>query len=158
MIALQVFRWTRRWSNTIVRHACSLVAPCLGAQLRPANTVADTNLSRPFVYSGFRIVKKRLTGAPCLDMSANRFKYFRWTGRTGWITFVYVLLVPSIVGYVGYVTEVSPSSRDGSGSFQTPPAQSDVCRWILCSVLATSQRCDDAAWTLLTNTSYAGEI
>ena len=41
------------------------------------------------------------------DMSANRYKYFRWTPRTAWITFVYVAVVPSVLGYVGYVTEVS---------------------------------------------------
>ena len=40
-------------------------------------------------------------------MSANRWKYFRWTPRTAWITFVYVAVVPSVLGYVGYVTEVS---------------------------------------------------
>ena len=41
------------------------------------------------------------------DMNANRYKYFRWTPRTAWITFVYVAVVPSVLGYVGYVTEVS---------------------------------------------------
>ena len=41
------------------------------------------------------------------DMNANRWKYFRWTPRTAWITFVYVAVVPSVLGYVGYVTEVS---------------------------------------------------
>ena len=41
------------------------------------------------------------------DMQANRYKYFRWTPRTAWITFVYVAVVPSVLGYVGYVTEVS---------------------------------------------------
>ena len=44
-----------------------------------------------------------------LDMSANRWKYFRWTPRTAWITFVYVVAVPSIIGYAGYVTDVRPS-------------------------------------------------
>ncbi|KAL9067019.1 MAG: hypothetical protein Q9161_007192 [Pseudevernia consocians] len=41
------------------------------------------------------------------NMSANRWRYFRWTPRTAWITFVYVVAVPSVVGYVGFVTEVS---------------------------------------------------
>lgn len=41
------------------------------------------------------------------DMNANRYKYFRWTPRTAWITFVYVAVVPSVLGYIGYVTEVS---------------------------------------------------
>ena len=42
-----------------------------------------------------------------LDMSSNRWKYFRWTPRTAWISFVYIVAVPSVVGYVGYVTDVS---------------------------------------------------
>ena len=41
-----------------------------------------------------------------LDMSANRWKYFRWTPRTAWISFVYIVAVPSVIGYVGYVTDV----------------------------------------------------
>ena len=41
-----------------------------------------------------------------LDMSSNRWKYFRWTPRTAWISFVYMVAVPSVVGYVGYVTDV----------------------------------------------------
>ena len=40
-------------------------------------------------------------------MSANRWKYFRWTPRTAWITFVYVAVVPSAVGYLGFMTDVS---------------------------------------------------
>jgi len=41
------------------------------------------------------------------DMNANRYKYFRWTPRTAWITFVYVVAVPSVVGYIGFMTDVS---------------------------------------------------
>ena len=40
-------------------------------------------------------------------MHNNRYKYFRWTPRTAWITFVYVGLIPGIIGYVGYKTDVS---------------------------------------------------
>ncbi|OXV10506.1 hypothetical protein Egran_01730 [Elaphomyces granulatus] len=36
------------------------------------------------------------------ELSTNRYKYFRWTPRTAWVTFVYVALVPSIIGYIGY--------------------------------------------------------
>ena len=43
------------------------------------------------------------------DMFTNRHKYFRWTPRTTWITFAYVVVVPSIFGYMGYVTDVSSS-------------------------------------------------
>ena len=55
-----------------------------------------------------------------VDMSSNRWKYFRWTPRTAWISFVYIVAVPSVVGYVGYVTDVRPSplelaSYPGSG-------------------------------------------
>ena len=39
-------------------------------------------------------------------MSVNRHKYFRWTPRTAWITFAYVVAVPAVVGYMGYVTDV----------------------------------------------------
>ncbi|KAI9755547.1 MAG: hypothetical protein M1815_004861 [Lichina confinis] len=39
------------------------------------------------------------------NMMRNRYKYFRWTPRTTWITFAYVILVPSIFGYIGYSTD-----------------------------------------------------
>ena len=41
------------------------------------------------------------------DMNNNRHKYFRWTPRTAWLSFVYVLVIPGIVGYIGYTTDVS---------------------------------------------------
>jgi hypothetical protein len=40
-------------------------------------------------------------------MTTNRHKYFRWTKRTAWLTFAYVVLVPSMLGTAGYMTEVS---------------------------------------------------
>jgi hypothetical protein len=43
-------------------------------------------------------------------MITNRYKYFRWTKRTAGITFMYVVVVPSIIGYLGYKTDVSSSS------------------------------------------------
>ncbi|KAK2070616.1 hypothetical protein P8C59_005095 [Phyllachora maydis] len=39
------------------------------------------------------------------NMTTNRYKYFRWTPRTAWITFVYVAVVPSIFGYFAYTTD-----------------------------------------------------
>ncbi|EON98118.1 putative nadh:ubiquinone oxidoreductase subunit protein [Phaeoacremonium minimum UCRPA7] len=39
------------------------------------------------------------------DMTNNRYKYFRWTPRTAWITFVYVGLVPALFGIVAYSTD-----------------------------------------------------
>ena len=40
-------------------------------------------------------------------MTANRYKYFRWTPRTARITLTYMFLVPGIVGYIAYKTDVS---------------------------------------------------
>ncbi|KAK0722855.1 hypothetical protein B0T26DRAFT_704311 [Lasiosphaeria miniovina] len=39
------------------------------------------------------------------NMNTNRYKYFRWTPRTAWITFMYVAVVPSIVGVIAYSTD-----------------------------------------------------
>lgn len=41
------------------------------------------------------------------DMIINRHKYFRWTKRTAFLTFAYVVAVPAFVGYIGFVTDVS---------------------------------------------------
>ena len=43
-------------------------------------------------------------------MYTNRHKYFRWTPRTAWLTIAYVVIVPGIFGYMGYVTDVSFTS------------------------------------------------
>lgn len=40
-------------------------------------------------------------------MITNRHKYFRWTKRTVFISFAYVIAVPAVVGYFGFVTDVS---------------------------------------------------
>ncbi|QSZ30543.1 hypothetical protein DSL72_000097 [Monilinia vaccinii-corymbosi] len=39
------------------------------------------------------------------NLSVNRHKYFRWTGRTAAITFVFAAVIPGIVGYAAYATE-----------------------------------------------------
>ncbi|KAF2194496.1 hypothetical protein K469DRAFT_650339 [Zopfia rhizophila CBS 207.26] len=39
------------------------------------------------------------------NMYVNRHKYFRWTPRTAWITFAYVVAVPSVFGVIAYSTE-----------------------------------------------------
>ncbi|KAK4237919.1 hypothetical protein C8A03DRAFT_34113 [Achaetomium macrosporum] len=39
------------------------------------------------------------------NMITNRYKYFRWTKRTAGITFMYVFVVPGIIGYLGYKTD-----------------------------------------------------
>jgi len=50
------------------------------------------------------------------DMSANRWKYFRWTPRTAWISIAYMVAVPAVFGYIGFVTDVSTSSVVGVGA------------------------------------------
>jgi hypothetical protein len=40
-------------------------------------------------------------------MQSNRYKYFRWTPRTARITFAWVVVVPAMVGYLAYKTDVS---------------------------------------------------
>ncbi|PQE12993.1 hypothetical protein CJF30_00002889 [Rutstroemia sp. NJR-2017a BBW] len=39
------------------------------------------------------------------NMSVNRHKYFRWTGRTARITFLYAVFVPTLLGIVAFKTE-----------------------------------------------------
>ncbi|KAI1110765.1 NADH:ubiquinone oxidoreductase 6.6kD subunit [Nemania sp. NC0429] len=38
-------------------------------------------------------------------MTTNRHKYFRWSRKTAGLTFLYTVLVPSIVGVIAYQTE-----------------------------------------------------
>ena len=40
-------------------------------------------------------------------MNAKRNLYFRWTPRTAKITLMYVVVVPSLIGYLAYKTDVS---------------------------------------------------
>jgi hypothetical protein len=40
-------------------------------------------------------------------MNSNRHKYFRWTPRTAWFSFTFVVVIPTIVGYMAYKTDVS---------------------------------------------------
>lgn len=42
-----------------------------------------------------------------VDMIVNRHKYFRWTKRTAFLSFAYVIAVPAFVGYWAFVTDVS---------------------------------------------------
>ncbi|KAK3898887.1 hypothetical protein C8A05DRAFT_18602 [Staphylotrichum tortipilum] len=36
------------------------------------------------------------------NMIQNRYRYFRWTKRTAFISFMYVIVVPGCVGYLGW--------------------------------------------------------
>jgi len=40
-------------------------------------------------------------------MITNRYKYFRWTKRTAYISFMYVFVVPGVIGYLGWTNDVS---------------------------------------------------
>jgi hypothetical protein len=60
------------------------------------------------IRAGIGINKKMI------DMMVNRHKYFRWTKRTAWITFAYVVIVPTMLGTAGYMTEVSGGIHDGA--------------------------------------------
>jgi hypothetical protein len=51
-------------------------------------------------------------------MVQNRYKYFRWTKRTAGITFMYVAVIPVIVGYLGYQTDVSCFPFQGGWSIK----------------------------------------
>ncbi|KAK3375066.1 hypothetical protein B0H63DRAFT_526351 [Podospora didyma] len=39
------------------------------------------------------------------NMNTNRYRYFRWTPRTAWISFVYIAVVPTIFGVMAYATD-----------------------------------------------------
>ncbi|EGS20601.1 uncharacterized protein CTHT_0024350 [Thermochaetoides thermophila DSM 1495] len=39
------------------------------------------------------------------SMISNRYKYFRWTKRTALVSFMYVVVVPSTIGYLAYKTD-----------------------------------------------------
>lgn len=41
------------------------------------------------------------------ELNANRYKYFRWSPRHAWLSFVYMALIPGTLGYLAYKTEVS---------------------------------------------------
>ena len=53
-----------------------------------------------------------------LDMYVKRHEFFRWTPRTAWLSFAYVIAVPSAFLYMAFKTEVStmdPARQRRSG-------------------------------------------
>jgi len=42
-------------------------------------------------------------------MMVDRYKYFRWTPRTAWLTIAYVVAFPTFMGYFSYKYDVSSS-------------------------------------------------
>lgn len=53
-----------------------------------------------------REFRQALSAYTLADMMANRYKYFRWTPRTGWLTFVYVVAIPSVIAFQGWRLDV----------------------------------------------------
>ncbi len=39
-------------------------------------------------------------------MQTNRYKHFRWNGRTAWVSIAYMVIFPSLIGYIAYKTDV----------------------------------------------------
>lgn len=39
------------------------------------------------------------------EVAPNRYKYFRWTPRTAWLSFWVAIAVPSVVGLIAYRTD-----------------------------------------------------
>ncbi|KAJ5746865.1 uncharacterized protein N7511_008561 [Penicillium nucicola] len=39
------------------------------------------------------------------ELNANRYKYWKWTPRHAWLSFVYMGLIPGVLTYVAYKTE-----------------------------------------------------
>ncbi|KAK4146252.1 uncharacterized protein C8A04DRAFT_26070 [Dichotomopilus funicola] len=39
------------------------------------------------------------------NMQRNRYKYFRWNRKTAFVSFMYIIVVPSFVAYLGYATD-----------------------------------------------------
>ena len=44
-------------------------------------------------------------------MYVKRHEYFRWTPRTAWLTFTYVVAVPAAFLYMAYSTDVSNNCK-----------------------------------------------
>ncbi|KAK5627549.1 hypothetical protein RRF57_003264 [Xylaria bambusicola] len=53
-------------------------------------------------------------------MTTNRHKYFRWTPRTAGTTFGFLVVVPFIIGVIGYQTDVRRSLRTTSHATGDP--------------------------------------
>ena len=50
-----------------------------------------------------------------VDMYVKRHEFFRWTSRTAFLTFTYVIAVPSVFLYMGFATDVSLHSLRSDG-------------------------------------------
>jgi len=39
------------------------------------------------------------------NLNLTRYRYFRWTPRSAKLSFIYIIAVPAMIGYLGYVTD-----------------------------------------------------
>ncbi|KAL1967409.1 hypothetical protein VTN77DRAFT_3194 [Rasamsonia byssochlamydoides] len=56
------------------------------------------------------------------ELNANRYKYFRWTPRTAWLTFVYAALIPGALGVVAF-------KYDGKFDFRGKRRGDTIVEW-----------------------------
>ncbi|CDM31615.1 hypothetical protein DTO013E5_2112 [Penicillium roqueforti] len=56
------------------------------------------------------------------ELNINRYKYWRWTPRQAWISFVYAGLIPGILGYFAYKT-------DGKFEFRGKRRGDSIAEW-----------------------------
>ncbi|TQS32137.1 hypothetical protein Golomagni_07556 [Golovinomyces magnicellulatus] len=71
------------------------------------------------------ITVNRRQAGPGLPEAAGcktRHQYFRWTPRTARITIMYVAVIPAIMGYIAYKTDVSADRHQRSKSSARHPA------------------------------------
>ena len=47
------------------------------------------------------LISGRAALIPILELNQNRYKYFKWTPKTVRLSLIYVVIVPSIIGYLG---------------------------------------------------------
>lgn len=45
------------------------------------------------------------------NMYVHRHEYFRWTTKTAWNTITFVVIIPSIIGYIGWKYDVRAISN-----------------------------------------------
>ncbi|OAL68903.1 hypothetical protein A7D00_7158 [Trichophyton violaceum] len=64
------------------------------------------SFDRSVAFDAINSCISRITHANlCIDTHKNRYKYFRWTPRTAWLSFCYMAVIPGIIGYISYKTD-----------------------------------------------------
>jgi uncharacterized membrane protein YeiB len=81
--------WYIDWNNLLTMNCSPQYGPSLRKMVQ-------------YVFSA-RLETEMLTRE---DMSANRYKYFKWTPKSTRITVQYVLVIPAILAYFAYKQDV----------------------------------------------------